>query len=72
MRRLWLAATAAAALVLGLGAPAVAAPDTTLVNPVSSGFADTFADPSIVRGDDGVWYAYGTSDPLRSGQAPTS
>ena len=70
LRRLWMAATAAAALVLGLGAPAVAAPATTLVNPVSAGFADTFADPSVVRGD-GVWYAYATSDPLRSGQAPT-
>ncbi|HEV7656621.1 MAG TPA: family 43 glycosylhydrolase [Mycobacteriales bacterium] len=63
--RLWMAATAAAALVLGLGAPASAAPP--LVNPVSSGFADTFADPSVVRGDDGAWYAFATSDPLRSG-----
>ena len=66
--RLWLAATAAAALVVGLVGPAAAAPP--LVNPVSSGFADTFADPSIVRGDDGAWYAFGTSDPLRSGEAP--
>jgi arabinan endo-1,5-alpha-L-arabinosidase len=67
LRRLWLAATAAAALVVGLGAPASAAPPRPLVNPVSSGFADTFADPSVVRGDDGAWYAYATSDPLRSG-----
>ena len=72
LRRLRLAAIAATTLVLGLGAPATAAPSTTtLVNPVSSGFADTFADPSMVRGDDGVWYAYATSDPLRSGESPT-
>jgi arabinan endo-1,5-alpha-L-arabinosidase len=37
-------------------------------NPVSKGFADTFADPSVVRGKDGWWYAYGTSDPLREGE----
>ncbi|MEV5408467.1 family 43 glycosylhydrolase [Thermopolyspora sp. NPDC052614] len=36
-------------------------------NPVSAGFADTFADPVIIRGRDGFWYAYGTSDPLREG-----
>ena len=30
--------------------------------------ADTFADPVVVRGDDGFWYAYGTSDPLREGE----
>ncbi|WP_375433237.1 family 43 glycosylhydrolase [uncultured Friedmanniella sp.] len=33
-------------------------------NPISRSFADTFADPSLVRGLDGAWYAYGTSDPL--------
>lgn len=38
-------------------------------NPVSSPFADTFADPSLVRGLDGSWYAYGTSDPLREGES---
>ena len=37
-------------------------------NPVSRGFADTFADPSVIRGKDGWWYAYGTSDPLREGE----
>ena len=39
-----------------------------LVNPVSHSFADTFADPSLIRGQDGYWYAYATSDPLRSGE----
>jgi beta-xylosidase len=40
----------------------------TYTNPVSAGAADTFADPSVVRGPDGLWYAYGTSDPLRTGE----
>jgi arabinan endo-1,5-alpha-L-arabinosidase len=40
-----------------------------LVNPVSHTFADTFADPSLIRGQDGYWYAYATSDPLRSGES---
>ncbi|MFG1704341.1 family 43 glycosylhydrolase [Nonomuraea sp. M3C6] len=37
-------------------------------NPVSQGFADTFADPAVIRGLDGYWYSYGTSDPLREGE----
>ncbi|MFI5912042.1 family 43 glycosylhydrolase [Dactylosporangium sp. NPDC051541] len=37
-------------------------------NPVSAPAADTFADPSVVRGADGVWYAFGTSDPLKAGE----
>jgi hypothetical protein len=41
---------------------------TAYRNPVSAGFADTFADPSVIRGKDGWWYAYGTSDPLREGE----
>jgi arabinan endo-1,5-alpha-L-arabinosidase len=40
---------------------------TTYRNPVSRSFADTYADPDVVRGRDGWWYAYATSDPLRSG-----
>ncbi|MGW0064660.1 family 43 glycosylhydrolase [Streptosporangium sandarakinum] len=43
-------------------------PRGTYTNPVSRDFADTFADPSVIRGDDGWWYAYGTSDPLREGE----
>jgi beta-xylosidase len=39
-----------------------------LVNPVSQSFADTFADPTVIRGQDGFWYAYATSDPVRSGE----
>ena len=45
------------------------APDrTTYTNPVSRAFADTYADPSVIRGLDGWWYAYGTTDPLREGE----
>jgi len=35
---------------------------------VSKGFADTFADPSVIKAKDGYWYAYGTSDPLTEGE----
>ena len=41
--------------------------EVTTTNPVTSSFADTFADPSIIQGRDGWWYAYATSDPLVSG-----
>jgi beta-xylosidase len=40
----------------------------TYINPVSKTFADTFADPSVIKAKDGYWYAYGTSDPLREGE----
>ncbi len=42
--------------------------DGTYTNPVSRTFADTFADPSVIKAKDGYWYAYGTSDPLREGE----
>jgi hypothetical protein len=58
-------------LVAGPG-PGAAAEDRsgtpTYRNPVSKTFADTFADPAVVRGKDGWWYSYGTSDPLREGE----
>jgi arabinan endo-1,5-alpha-L-arabinosidase len=41
---------------------------TVYRNPVSASFADTYADPDVVRGRNGWWYAYATSDPLRSGE----
>ncbi|UFU05330.1 family 43 glycosylhydrolase [Ruania halotolerans] len=34
---------------------------TTYTNPVSSSFTENFADPTIIRGQDGYWYAYGTN-----------
>src|SRR3954471_17517704 len=41
---------------------------TTYRNPVSRTVGDTYADPDVVRGRDGWWYAYATSDPLHSGE----
>jgi arabinan endo-1,5-alpha-L-arabinosidase len=49
----------------GAGAAAVPA---TYTNPVSREFADTFADPAVIKAKDGYWYAYGTTDPLREGE----
>src|SRR3954471_7444826 len=65
-----LAALAIAASMLAAGplVAAGAADAPTYMNPVSKTFADTFADPSLLRGKDGWWYAYGTSDPLREGE----
>ena len=65
--------TAGLVVSLGVTSPAgigVAAPtgSTPYSNPVSAAFADTFADPSVIRGKDGWWYSYGTSDPLRQGE----
>src|SRR5919197_775523 len=67
----------AAALALAVALPASAAPagsgaaggtGSSYTNAISKDFADTFADPVIVRGHDGRWYSYGTSDPLREGE----
>src|SRR4051812_7852237 len=68
------AAAAVFALVPSTSAPALApvrapgGPSVSYVNPVSRTFADTFADPSVIRGKDGWWYSYGTSDPLKEGE----
>ncbi|MEV6629671.1 family 43 glycosylhydrolase [Actinoplanes sp. NPDC051470] len=51
-----------------LGVLLVLAPTAAHANPISASFADTFADPVIVRGDDNLYYAYGTTDPLREGE----
>jgi hypothetical protein len=76
-------AVAATAAAVGLAlfvppAPAAGAPPgegaqaaggaAGYTNPVSARFADTYADPSVIRGKDGWWYAYGTTDPLREGE----
>ena len=73
VRLVWLALLLGALLVPAAAGAATRAPQApaataTYVNPVSKTFADTFADPSLIRGKDGYWYAYGTSDPLREGE----
>jgi arabinan endo-1,5-alpha-L-arabinosidase len=61
--------TAGGTRTKGLGDMSVPGP-ATITNPISSPFADTYADPSILRGHDGYYYAYATSDPLRDGDEP--
>ncbi len=65
---------AATALVAATAAPAAAhgkwpAPERarTYTNPITADFADTYADPVVIRGKDGYWYLYATSDPLVEG-----
>lgn len=41
----------------------------TTQNPISASFSDTYADPAVLRGKDGWWYLYATSDPLH--EAPS-
>ncbi|WP_433869094.1 family 43 glycosylhydrolase [Saccharopolyspora sp. CA-218241] len=48
----------------GLPAPVEPAPATTYTNPVTAGVVDTFPDPTMIRGGDGDWYAYGTTNPV--------
>ena len=36
-------------------------------NPVGADNVPNFADPTVIRGRDGFWYAYGTGDPLYPG-----
>jgi arabinan endo-1,5-alpha-L-arabinosidase len=66
VRMLGLALCAWVGLVVGAGAANAA---TTYTNPVSQDFADTFADPSVIRAKDGYWYAFATADPLREGES---
>jgi hypothetical protein len=75
-RRIGIAATATVVGIGLLAPPASAAPGdgtgSTYANPVSTPDADTFADPAVIRGKDGYWYAYGTTDPLKEGQTEPS
>lgn len=74
-RRLLVAlVTALATLTVGLvpaaqatGRSGAAQPASSYTNPVTADFADTYADPAIIRGKDGYWYLYATSDPLVEG-----
>jgi arabinan endo-1,5-alpha-L-arabinosidase len=69
-----IALLATAALAVPAGAAPAAYPSgsagtaqATADNAVSDSFSDTYADPSVIRGKDGYWYTYATSDPLRVG-----
>jgi arabinan endo-1,5-alpha-L-arabinosidase len=53
---------------LALAPRAEASGPAAYTNPVSRTFADTFADPAVIKAKDGYWYAYGTTDPLRQGE----
>ncbi|MEU4690514.1 family 43 glycosylhydrolase [Actinoplanes sp. NPDC023714] len=43
----------------------------TYTNPVSAGTVDTFPDPAVIRGKDGIWYAYGTTNPIFNSRGET-
>jgi arabinan endo-1,5-alpha-L-arabinosidase len=61
-----LGAMLALGLILLSGMPTTAQEtNATYTNPVSKDFADAFPDPAIIKGKDGYWYAYGTTDPTR-------
>src|SRR5215217_4819490 len=64
----WLGLAVVLVLCVILASGISRAQETTYTNPVSKTFADSFADPSIIKAKDGYWYAYGTSDPLREGK----
>lgn len=72
-RSMGVAAATALAAALLVSTPAGAAPPTpptaaeashTYANPVTAGVVDTFPDPAMIRGKDGAWYAYGTTNPI--------
>ncbi|CAM3552949.1 family 43 glycosylhydrolase [Occultella aeris] len=72
-------AAAASLCLLGSGLQAATAgpapsssapPAVTVTNPISDEFSDTYADPAIIRGKDGYWYMYATSDPLTEAPSP--
>ncbi|NII09269.1 family 43 glycosylhydrolase [Oleiagrimonas sp. C23AA] len=64
--RAWLALLAVVVVHAGVCAQAQtpASGAATYTNPVSAGVIDTFPDPSMIRGHDGQWYAYGTTNPI--------
>ena len=72
----WTVLAAAIMITLSVGVGGVAVPGAdanprpNYVNPISSSFADTFADPAVIQAKDGWWYAYSTADPLRAGEQP--
>jgi beta-xylosidase len=66
VRYLGLGILSALCLLLTLETAGPAQQNTgSYTNPVSRGVFDAFPDPAIVKGKDGYWYAYGTTDPVR-------
>jgi beta-xylosidase len=61
MRSLMIAACLLACVVV---LPAAQAAGPTYTNSVASGVVNTFPDPAMIRGKDGAWYAYGTTNPI--------
>jgi len=57
--------------VLGAATPASAG-SRSYVNPVSKGAVATFPDPAIIRGKDGWWYAYTSTEPVLAHRGDTS
>lgn len=62
-----LVALVVGALVLALVPPAAATERPSYTNPVADEASPNFADPSMIRGRDGYWYAYATADPKQAG-----
>ncbi|MEV1175320.1 family 43 glycosylhydrolase [Nonomuraea sp. NPDC049784] len=54
---------AVTALLSGLVSAPAPTP-ATYTNPVSAGVVDTFPDPTLIHARDGLWYAYGTQNPV--------
>ena len=67
-RLLGLGVVLALSVLLASGIGGAQEAGNTYTNPVSKDFADTYADPAVIKAKDGYWYAFGTSDPLREGQ----
>ncbi|WP_248962199.1 family 43 glycosylhydrolase [Sphaerisporangium perillae] len=63
MRPLVIAALLLASVVVPT--PPAQADGPTYTNPVTSGVVNTFPDPTMIRGKDGLWYAYGTTNPIQ-------
>ncbi|MGH2945342.1 MAG: family 43 glycosylhydrolase [Solirubrobacteraceae bacterium] len=64
-RRRWIATIAIAlAATIGASSPGVSRAAPAYTNPVTAGTVDTFPDPVVIRGKDGYWYAYGTTNPI--------
>lgn len=69
LRLVLVAGTALLTVLVGTGGtawtnPPHAEPTPTYSNPVGGDAIPNFADPSVIRGRDGYWYAYATADPM--------